>query len=175
MNEKFRNSLTFNVSSPKLCDCILWLQCWCLIYLLMTALCKDSMSLWTQWFWLMLGPFTKILNWTEPMTFRPEKFQKEGEAHKLIPFGLGRRTCPGARLAYHTMGLTLGLLIQIFDWKWVSKEAVEMTEGKRITTSKVIPLEALCKSRLIINKLHSPSYWRHFLELISLYVEFDKA
>ncbi|PKI41255.1 hypothetical protein CRG98_038367 [Punica granatum] len=61
--------------------------------------------------------------WDDPTSFRPERFEGgpeagKKEAHKLIlPFGLGRRACPGAPLAHRVMGLTLGSLIQCFDWK----------------------------------------------------------
>ncbi|XP_054787731.1 cytochrome P450 81E8-like [Prosopis cineraria] len=94
--------------------------------------------------------------WDDPTSFKPERFEKEGEASKLIPFGLGRRACPGAGLAQRTVGLTLGLLIQCFEWKRVSEEQIDMREGAGITMPKMIPLEAMCKARHpIINKLSS--------------------
>ncbi|MED6158796.1 hypothetical protein PIB30_036102 [Stylosanthes scabra] len=92
--------------------------------------------------------------WRDPTEFKPERFEKEGEAEKLIPFGLGRRACPGANLGNRTVSLTLGLLIQCFEWKRMSEEKIEMSEGKGATTPKLIPLEALCKARpSIINKV----------------------
>ncbi|XP_028777204.1 cytochrome P450 81E8-like [Neltuma alba] len=92
--------------------------------------------------------------WSDPTGFMPERFEKEGEANKLIPFGLGRRACPGSGLAQRTVGLTLGLLIQCFEWKRVSEEEIDETEGAGVTMPKVIPLEAMCKARHpIINKL----------------------
>ncbi|XP_061339983.1 cytochrome P450 81E8-like isoform X2 [Gastrolobium bilobum] len=92
--------------------------------------------------------------WSDPIQFKPERFEKEGEADKLIPFGLGRRACPGAGLGQRTVGLTLGLLIQCFQWKRVSEKEIDMTEGKGATTPKLIPLEAMCKARpTIINKV----------------------
>ncbi|KAI9128159.1 hypothetical protein K1719_001152 [Acacia pycnantha] len=92
--------------------------------------------------------------WSDPTSFKPERFEKEGEANKLIPFGLGRRACPGAGLAQRTVGMTLGLLIQCFEWKQVSEEGIDMTEGLGITMPKVVPLEAMCKaSNPIINNL----------------------
>ncbi|CAL0313446.1 unnamed protein product [Lupinus luteus] len=92
--------------------------------------------------------------WSDPTQFKPERFEKEGEVDKLIPFGLGRRACPGSNLGQRTVGLTLGLLIQCFEWKRISEEEIDMTEGKGATTPKVIPLEAMCKARpIIVNKL----------------------
>ncbi|MED6116535.1 hypothetical protein PIB30_101170 [Stylosanthes scabra] len=91
--------------------------------------------------------------WNDPTKFKPERFEKEGEAEKLIPFGLGRRACPGANLGNRTVSLTLGLLIQCFEWKRMSEEKIDMSEGKGATTPKLIPLEAFCKARQsIINK-----------------------
>ncbi|KAK7250976.1 hypothetical protein RIF29_33792 [Crotalaria pallida] len=92
--------------------------------------------------------------WSDPTQFKPERFEKEGEADKLIPFGLGRRACPGSNLGLRTVFLTLGLLIQCFEWKRMSEGEVDMTEGKGATTPKAIPLEAMCKARpTIINKV----------------------
>ncbi|XP_028769496.1 cytochrome P450 81E8-like [Neltuma alba] len=94
--------------------------------------------------------------WSDPTSFKPERFEKEGEANKLITFGLGRRACPGESLAQRTVSLTLGLLIQCFEWKRVSEEEIDMTEGAGATMPKVIPLEAMCRARHpIINMLLS--------------------
>ncbi|KAI9127888.1 hypothetical protein K1719_000881 [Acacia pycnantha] len=71
--------------------------------------------------------------WSDATSFKLERFEKEGEANKLIPFGLGRRACPGSGLAQQTVGMTLGLLIQCFEWKQVSEEEIHMTEGARLT------------------------------------------
>ncbi|PKI41258.1 cytochrome P450 81E8-like [Punica granatum] len=97
--------------------------------------------------------------WDDPTAFRPERFEGSSEvdnreAHKLIlPFGLGRRACPGAPLAQRMMGLTLGSLIQCFDWKRVSEEPVDLTEGGGITMRKEVPLEVMCKARPIMPKV----------------------
>ncbi|XP_018717925.2 cytochrome P450 81E8 [Eucalyptus grandis] len=88
--------------------------------------------------------------WEDPKTFEPERFEGgNGEEHQklVLPFGLGRRACPGAPLAQRVMGLTLGLLLQCFDWKRVSKEEIDMTEGNGLTMPKVVPLELMCKVR----------------------------
>ncbi|MED6192226.1 hypothetical protein PIB30_008101 [Stylosanthes scabra] len=86
--------------------------------------------------------------WSEDSTqFKPERFEKEGEANKLLAFGIGRRACPGANLAQRTVNLTLGLLIQCFEWERTTHEKIGIVEGKGLTVSKKIPLEAMCKVR----------------------------
>ncbi|KAF8012345.1 hypothetical protein BT93_I0478 [Corymbia citriodora subsp. variegata] len=94
--------------------------------------------------------------WEDPTTFKPERFEgSNGKEHQklVLPFGLGRRACPGAPLAQRVMGLTLGLLLQCFDWKRVSKVEIDMTEGKGVTMPKVVPLELMCKVRPPMEKL----------------------
>ncbi|XP_050206490.1 cytochrome P450 81Q32-like [Mercurialis annua] len=91
--------------------------------------------------------------WDDATSFKPERFDS-GEAdleNRLMPYGLGRRSCPGAGLAQRVVGLGLGSLIQCFEWKRVSKEKIDMLEGKGITMPKVKPLEAMCKARPIMN------------------------
>ncbi|KAK3412040.1 hypothetical protein EUGRSUZ_I00797, partial [Eucalyptus grandis] len=80
--------------------------------------------------------------WEDPKAFKLEPFEGgNGEKHQklVLPFGLERRACPGAPLAQRVMGLTLGLLLQCFDWKRVSKEEIDMTKGKGVTMPKVVP------------------------------------
>lgn len=93
-------------------------------------------------------------SWVDPTSFKPERFENDpSEAHKLIPFGLGRRACPGAAMAQRTLGLTLGSLIQCFEWKRIGKEKVDLTEGRGTIVPKAIPLEAQCKARPFINNI----------------------
>ncbi|XP_062102607.1 cytochrome P450 81Q32-like [Humulus lupulus] len=96
--------------------------------------------------------------WDDAESFKPERFEKNGESegYKLMPFGVGRRACPGIGLAQRVVGLTLGSLIQCFEWERVSKEKVDMTEGTGLTMPKVVGLEALCKARSIMNVLSKP-------------------
>ncbi|XP_002265855.1 cytochrome P450 81Q32 [Vitis vinifera] len=89
--------------------------------------------------------------WDNPTSFKPERFNsEENNNYKLFPFGLGMRACPGSGLANKVMGLTLGLLIQCYEWKRVSKKEVDMAEGLGLTMPKAVPLEAMCKARDII-------------------------
>ncbi|TYI72880.1 hypothetical protein E1A91_D07G090300v1 [Gossypium mustelinum] len=91
--------------------------------------------------------------WDDPTSFKPERFENDdSQSHKIMPFGLGRRACPGSGLALRVIGLTLGSLIQCFDWERVDGKQIDMTEGIGGTMPKAHPLEALCKARPIVDK-----------------------
>ncbi|TXG59353.1 hypothetical protein EZV62_013926 [Acer yangbiense] len=91
--------------------------------------------------------------WDDATSFKPERFESgEPTGYKLMPFGLGRRACPGVGLAQRVVGLTLGSLIQCFDWERVDGKEVDMSEGKGLTMPRAVPLEAMCKARPILNK-----------------------
>ncbi|XP_022978033.1 cytochrome P450 81E8-like [Cucurbita maxima] len=93
--------------------------------------------------------------WEDPTRFNPDRhLESEGDMlYKLVPFGVGRRSCPGAVMAQRTMGLTLAALIQCYEWERVGEEIVDMREGRGVTMPKAVPLEAMCKARPIIHKL----------------------
>ncbi|XP_048139188.1 isoflavone 3'-hydroxylase-like [Rhodamnia argentea] len=95
--------------------------------------------------------------WPDPMAFKPERFESgEGQMNGLmLPFGMGRRACPGAPLAHKLLGLTLASLIQCFEWKRIGEEEVDMSEGEGLTMPKEKPLEALCKAREMMIKVLS--------------------
>ncbi|KAM3710301.1 hypothetical protein ACJW31_01G018800 [Castanea mollissima] len=85
--------------------------------------------------------------WEEPTKFKPERFEEingEREGFKFIPFGMGRRACPGAGMAMRVMSLALGAFIQCFDWEMVGKEMVDMTSDFGFLMAKTKPLEAVC-------------------------------
>ncbi|CAI0464922.1 unnamed protein product [Linum tenue] len=86
--------------------------------------------------------------WEDPTRFWPERYEgAEVEPYKFIPFGMGRRSCPGTGLANRVVGMTLGALIQCFDWKRTNEALLDMLEGQGLTMPKAEPLEALCKPR----------------------------
>ncbi|CAH8274024.1 unnamed protein product [Arabidopsis lyrata] len=89
----------------------------------------------------------------DPTSLNPERFEKGGEAHKLMPFGLGRRACPGSGLAQRLVTLSLGSLIQCFEWERIGEEEVDMTEGPGLTMPKGIPLVAMCRARAFVGKI----------------------
>nr|GEW91147.1 isoflavone 2'-hydroxylase-like [Tanacetum cinerariifolium] len=77
-----------------------------------------------------------------------ERFEKvENEGYRFIPFGIGRRQCPGSSLANRVVGLALASLIQCFKWERIGEDLVDLSEGKGLTMPKSEPLEAMCKAR----------------------------
>ncbi|KAL0361379.1 UNVERIFIED_CONTAM: cytochrome [Sesamum radiatum] len=97
-------------------------------------------------------------NWENIRAFKPERFEGlEGnrDGFKLMPFGSGRRGCPGEALAVRMMGFGLGSLIQCFDWERVAKELIDMTEGLGLTMLKAEPLMVYCRARIVATKLLS--------------------
>ncbi|XP_060184366.1 cytochrome P450 81C13-like [Lycium barbarum] len=89
--------------------------------------------------------------WEDPEKFKPERFEaKEGETerfnYKLVPFGMGRRACPGADMGLQTVSLALGALIQCFDWQFEEEESLEASYNSRMSMQNK-PLKAVCTPR----------------------------
>lgn len=70
-----------------------------------------------------------------------------------MPFRSGRRIYPGDGLAMRMVMLTLGLLIQCFDWERISEKMVDLNEGPGLTLPKAQPLLAMCKQRPMMQDL----------------------
>ncbi|KAI9118145.1 hypothetical protein K1719_010477 [Acacia pycnantha] len=77
----------------------------------------ESKILVNAW-WLANNP----AHWKNPEQFRPERFLEEeskveanGNDFRYLPFGVGRRSCPGIILALPILGVTLGRLVQNFE------------------------------------------------------------
>ncbi|CAL9179755.1 unnamed protein product [Musa hybrid cultivar] len=89
--------------------------------------------------------------WDEPEEFKPERFQCEGGKEeaglRMLPFGSGRRKCPGEDLAMRLIGLALATLIHCFEWEKLPGEEVDMTERPGLSMPKVKPLEVVCTPR----------------------------
>ncbi|KAJ9186671.1 hypothetical protein P3X46_002217 [Hevea brasiliensis] len=93
--------------------------------------------------------------WSNPMEFEPERFlntHKEidvkGQNFELIPFGAGRRACPGINFGILMTQLVLASFLQAFEMSTPSNTPVDMTETAGLTNSKATPLEVLVKPRL---------------------------
>ncbi|KAH6782261.1 hypothetical protein C2S52_000874 [Perilla frutescens var. hirtella] len=96
--------------------------------------------------------------WEDPEMFNPERFkglEREYDGCRFVPFGAGRRACPGAGMAMSMMGLALGSFIQCFDWEREGNELVDLEQVLGLTLSKANPLEALCRPRSSIMSLLS--------------------
>lgn len=56
-----------------------------------------------------------------------------GQFFQLLPFGSGRRSCPGISLAMYLVQVTVGVLVQCFDWEVEGGGRVGMEEGPGLT------------------------------------------
>ncbi|KAL1831575.1 hypothetical protein ACET3Z_001226 [Daucus carota] len=93
--------------------------------------------------------------WSDPLNFRPDRFIEEhvavemwGQNFELIPFGSGRRACPGTALALQVLHLTLAQLLQGFELGTVSDLPIDMTESPGFINPKATPLEVAFRPRL---------------------------
>lgn len=96
--------------------------------------------------------------WKDPESFEPERFEQgEVRASELLPFGMGRRSCPGNGLAQRIMSLALGSFVQCFEWERVDEKLVDLTERKTgISFFKEIPLQAKCRAHPLLQRLLEP-------------------
>ncbi|XP_047333566.1 geraniol 8-hydroxylase-like [Impatiens glandulifera] len=87
--------------------------------------------------------------WESPMEFKRERFidskiDIRGQDFELIPFGAGRRICPGLSLAMRLLPTVLGSLINMFDWKIVGDvNNLDIEEKFGLTLQKANPLLAV--------------------------------
>ncbi|KAK2997945.1 hypothetical protein RJ639_026333 [Escallonia herrerae] len=86
--------------------------------------------------------------WPNPSEFRPERFltthkdiDLRGQSFELIPFGSGRRVCPGISLGLRILQLTLASLLHGFEFMKPSTEPIDMSESFALTSMKSTPLE----------------------------------
>ncbi|KAI3914604.1 hypothetical protein MKW92_017864 [Papaver armeniacum] len=92
--------------------------------------------------------------WENPSEFRPERFLNndidvKGQDFELIPFGVGRRGCPGVNFSVVLVELTLANLLHCVDWKLPSgmkPEEVDIEEADGLTMHKKIPLYLIAET-----------------------------
>ncbi|XP_008797233.2 cytochrome P450 89A2-like [Phoenix dactylifera] len=90
--------------------------------------------------------------WEEPMEFKPERFLAGGSGEgvditgskeiKMMPFGVGRRICPGIGLAMLHLECFVANLVKEFEWKPVEGEEVDLSEKPEFTVVMKNPLRA---------------------------------
>ncbi|KAL7114984.1 hypothetical protein ACP275_04G155400 [Erythranthe tilingii] len=89
--------------------------------------------------------------WSDPESFEPERFLSnknidfKGQDFELIPFGAGRRLCPGLPLANRILHITVATLIHNFDWKLVQDGQDHKAEVFGLALRKAVPLVAIPK------------------------------
>ncbi|KAL6656228.1 hypothetical protein ACP70R_007054 [Stipagrostis hirtigluma subsp. patula] len=63
--------------------------------------------------------------WEDPLAFKPERFlpggaadgmEPRGQQFQFMPYGSGRRICPGMGLAQQSVPAVVAALVQCFDW-----------------------------------------------------------
>ncbi|XP_040379536.1 cytochrome P450 93G1 [Oryza brachyantha] len=89
--------------------------------------------------------------WDEPLEFRPERFlagggseglEPRGQHFQFMPFGSGRRGCPGMGLALQSVPAVVAALVQCFDWECSTggRMEIDMEEGDGLVCARKHPL-----------------------------------
>ncbi|CAM0949321.1 unnamed protein product [Alopecurus aequalis] len=103
--------------------------------------------------------------WEDPNKFKPERFGARNDVANgdgkplMMPFGMGRRKCPGEGLAWRTVGVALGVMIQCFKWERVDKHELDIKEGSGFTMPMAVPLMAMYRPReemdVVLKSIHN--------------------
>lgn len=88
--------------------------------------------------------------WPDPEAFEPERFldnkiDYKGQDFELIPFGSGRRMCPGLSFANRMLPMMVATFVQNFEWKLeVGADDADFHRGEMfgIAVRRAIPLRA---------------------------------
>ncbi|XVF77759.1 hypothetical protein PTKIN_Ptkin14bG0072600 [Pterospermum kingtungense] len=96
--------------------------------------------------------------WEKSEEFIPERFQNSsvdfnGQDFHFIPFGFGRRGCPGMLFGVASIEFLTANLLYWFDWKLPGGEIgenLDMTEHFGVTVNKKVPLHLLPIAHLSI-------------------------
>ncbi|PQQ13563.1 cytochrome P450 CYP82D47 [Prunus yedoensis var. nudiflora] len=96
--------------------------------------------------------------WADPMEFIPDRFltthkdvDVRGQQFELMPFGSGRRACPGISFGLQMTLSTLASFLHSFDVTTQENTPVDMTGSIGLTNMKLTPLDVLVKPRLSPN------------------------
>ncbi|KAH6772004.1 hypothetical protein C2S51_010408 [Perilla frutescens var. frutescens] len=85
-------------------------------------------------------------NWPDPEAFQPERFEDQHSFDftgngdfRYLPFGSGKRICPGIAYGSISVSYTLAQLLYSFNWKLpdgVDAQTLDMIENTAITTAR---------------------------------------
>ncbi|XP_060181503.1 6,7,8-trihydroxycoumarin synthase-like [Lycium barbarum] len=97
--------------------------------------------------------------WKHPEEFIPERFLNsridfKGQDFELIPFGAGRRGCPGIALGIATVELILSNLLYAFDWELPFGMKIEDIDTDILPGITVHKKNDLCLVPKVICRLH---------------------
>ncbi|KAK6138546.1 hypothetical protein DH2020_027713 [Rehmannia glutinosa] len=92
--------------------------------------------------------------WENPNEFMPERFLNrnidfKGQDFGLLPFGSGRRSCPGLSLGVAVVEMALANLLYSFDWELphgMSEEDIDTQGTQGLTMQKKNPLCLMAKT-----------------------------
>ncbi|KAL5544066.1 hypothetical protein UlMin_007850 [Ulmus minor] len=96
-------------------------------------------------------------SWERPEEFFPERFENnpidfKGQDSHLIPFGFGRRGCPGLMFGMINLEYIIANILYWFDWKLSNNEAspedLDMSEIYGVVLHKKVPLHLIPVSYL---------------------------
>ncbi|KAK8637420.1 hypothetical protein V6N13_064839 [Hibiscus sabdariffa] len=97
-------------------------------------------------------------SWEDPESFKPSRFVKEGMPDfkggdfEFIPFGSGRRSCPGMQLGLYAVELGVGQLLHCFTWELgdgMKPTELDMSDEFGLTAPRATRLYAVPKNRLL--------------------------
>ncbi|XP_027357277.1 cytochrome P450 71A26-like [Abrus precatorius] len=95
--------------------------------------------------------------WDQPLEFQPERFLNssidvKGHDFQLIPFGAGRRGCPGITFSTVLNELVMANLVHQFDWTVphgvVGDQTLDISESTGMAVHKKFPLVAIASPRI---------------------------
>ncbi|XP_051133729.1 cytochrome P450 71D11-like [Andrographis paniculata] len=103
--------------------------------------------------------------WKEPNSFIPERFldspiDYKGNYFEYLPFGSGRRICPGISFGLANIELALALFLYHFDWALpdgMKPEDLDMAEAPGLTLNRKEPLYVIprvkipLRSRMVVS------------------------
>ncbi|KAK8934409.1 Cytochrome P450 89A9 [Platanthera zijinensis] len=108
--------------------------------------------------------------WEEAMDFVPERFMAGGEGEgaditgsreiKMMPFGVGRRICPGFGLAMLHLHYFVANLVREFKWEAMDGEEIDFSEKSLFIVAMKKPLRALVTPRTVLKSradTHGPA------------------
>lgn len=91
--------------------------------------------------------------WEDPLEFKPERFLEGGAGEgvditgtreiKMMPFGVGRRICPGLGLAMLHLEYFVANLVREFEWK-----SVDGINGKEVDLAEKVEFTVVMKNPL---------------------------